>query len=116
MLLRDVCVWVDPIDGSTSFREDRLENVTNIIGVTIKGRPKFGVITKPFFEENLGRVYIGNLESGLFQYDTNYTDESTSQPMYVKPFSWRPESKILTLTNKSSIFNIIEPELNHFNH
>ena len=36
--------------------------------------------------------------------------------MYIKPFSWRPESKILTLTNKSNIYNLIEPELNHFNH
>jgi len=71
-------VWVDPIDGSTSFREDRLENVTNLIGITIKGRPKFGVVTKPFFAENLGRVWIANLECGMFEYDTNLKDQSKS--------------------------------------
>ena len=76
--LRDLCIWVDPIDGSKSLKEDCLQHITNLIGITVKGRPKFGVVARPFVDANVGRIYLGNIESGLFHYETNYTDGTTS--------------------------------------
>jgi len=46
--INDLAVFIDPIDGSKAFADGETEHVTNMIGVTIKGRPFLGIIHKPF--------------------------------------------------------------------
>ena len=67
------------IDSQAPLRDlDCLQHITNLIGITVIGRPKFGVVARPFVDANVGRIYLGNIESGLFHYETNYTDGTTS--------------------------------------
>ena len=84
----DVTVWIDPIDGSRAFANGNLENVTNMIGITVSGRPRVGIIHKPFTNQrnNTSRTYVGQTESGLFYFDHSKTDKTTSEPNYVSPF------------------------------
>lgn len=86
---KDVAVWIDPIDGSKAFAEGNLEQVTNMIGITVGGRPRVGIIHKPFTSERLNqsRTYVGSTESGLFFFDHSKKDRTTSQPTYVPPFA-----------------------------
>lgn len=85
---KDVAVWIDPIDGSKAFAEGDLEHVTNLIGITVGGRPLVGIIHKPFTSKrrNASRTYVGSLESGLFYFDHSISDSTTSAPTYVAPF------------------------------
>ena len=66
---KDVAVWIDPIDGSKALANGNLEHVTNMIGITVGGRPRVGIIHKPFAEKKSSRTYIGSTESGLFYFD-----------------------------------------------
>ncbi|XXQ30336.1 3'(2'),5'-bisphosphate nucleotidase 1 [Plasmodiophora brassicae] len=43
-----VCVWVDPVDGTTELTKDNLESVSVLIGVAVDGSASFGVIHEPF--------------------------------------------------------------------
>jgi 3'(2'), 5'-bisphosphate nucleotidase len=61
-------LWIDPIDASSAFEQD-LKHITTMIGISIKGRPKAGVIHVPFHSEEFGRTFVGTPESGLFRYD-----------------------------------------------
>jgi len=45
---KDVVLWIDPIDASSAF-ELNLEQVTTMVGISVKGRPKAGIIHKPFY-------------------------------------------------------------------
>lgn len=74
--VNDVAVWMDPIDGSKAFLSGDIENVTNLIGITVKGRPKFGIMHKPFSKSrsNQTRTYVGSVESGLFFMDYSVSD------------------------------------------
>ena len=90
--LKDVAVWIDPIDGSKALAEGDLEHVTNLIGITVKGRPKVGIMHKPFLKNRAEtRTYVGSVEAGLFYFDHSETDSSTSKPNYVPPFGERQE-------------------------
>jgi fructose-1,6-bisphosphatase/inositol monophosphatase family enzyme len=46
--LQDVCVFVDPVDGTREFVEGRLEAVTCLIGISYRGRAVAGVMARPF--------------------------------------------------------------------
>lgn len=85
-------MWIDPIDGRTALADGDLEHVTNLIGITVKGRPKVGVMHKPFSKNRAEtRTYVGSVEAGLFYFDHSGTDFSTSKPNYVPPFSNKKE-------------------------
>jgi len=60
-----------------------------MIGITVAGRPVVGIIHKPFKNDrqNSARTYVGTTESGLFYFDHNRRDRTTSEPTYVEPFS-----------------------------
>ncbi len=45
---KDVVLWIDPIDASSAF-ELNLEQVTTMVGISVKGRPKAGIIHQPFY-------------------------------------------------------------------
>ena len=44
----DVCVFVDPVDGTREFVEGRLENCQCLIGISVNGRAVAGAIGLPF--------------------------------------------------------------------
>lgn len=48
VLMNDVTVYIDPMDGTREFVEERLQNVQCLIGITYKGKPVGGVIGLPF--------------------------------------------------------------------
>jgi len=89
---KDIAVWIDPIDGTKALAEGDLEHVTNLIGITVRGRPKVGVMHKPFSNSRAEtRTYVGSVESGLFYFDHSGTDLTTSKPNYVPPFCKKGE-------------------------
>lgn len=45
-------VWIDPVDGTNCFVKGWMSCVTVIIGVSIKGRARIGVVHQEFFIEN----------------------------------------------------------------
>jgi 3'-phosphoadenosine 5'-phosphosulfate (PAPS) 3'-phosphatase len=86
--LSDVAIWIDPIDGTKDFIKGDVKNVTNMIGITVKDRPKFGIIHKPFLSQQPSqqRTYVGSVESGLFYFDHSTSSFTTSSPVYMAPF------------------------------
>ena len=73
----DLTIWVDPLDGSKGFTEGHTHHLTCMIGVSVRNRPRLGIIHKPFSTypfPGSGRTYVGVPESGLFVIN-NYTDE-----------------------------------------
>ena len=46
--MEDVCVFVDPVDGTREFVEGRLENCQCLIGISVNGRAVAGAIGLPF--------------------------------------------------------------------
>ena len=43
--IEDLCVWVDPLDGTLDFVKGDFENVTTLIGVSYKKEALMGVIS-----------------------------------------------------------------------
>ena len=46
-------IWIDPLDGTKGFTEGHMSHITSLIGVSIRGRPRIGIIHKPYYNENL---------------------------------------------------------------
>jgi hypothetical protein len=45
----DVILWIDPIDAKKTFQTSPFD-ITTMIGFSVKGRPKAGILNKPFFD------------------------------------------------------------------
>lgn len=45
----EMVIWIDPLDGTKGFTEGHLNHITSMIGVSINGRPRLGIIHKPFY-------------------------------------------------------------------
>ncbi|XP_034192646.1 3'(2'),5'-bisphosphate nucleotidase 1 [Osmia lignaria lignaria] len=60
---KDVCIWVDPLDGTSEYTQGFVEHVTVLVGVAIGKRAVGGVIHQPYYKnpENdvLGRTLWG---------------------------------------------------------
>ena len=41
-------IWIDPLDGTNEFVQGHLSSVTVLIGLTVDGVPKAGVVHHPF--------------------------------------------------------------------
>lgn len=52
----DVCVWVDPLDGTKEFVIGNKGAVTVLVGVAEKGVPVAGVVHRPFAENGISRT------------------------------------------------------------
>ena len=46
--LSELCIWVDPLDGTKEFTEGRYEFVSTLIGISQLGQPVAGVIAEPY--------------------------------------------------------------------
>lgn len=47
--LKDICVWVDPLDGTKEYTEGLLDHVTILIGIAVNKRAVAGVINQPYY-------------------------------------------------------------------
>uniref|UniRef100_V9IE28 3'(2'),5'-bisphosphate nucleotidase n=1 Tax=Apis cerana TaxID=7461 RepID=V9IE28_APICE len=60
---KDVCIWVDPLDGTSEYAQGLVEHVTVLVGVAIGHRAIGGVIHQPYYKnkenEILGRTLWG---------------------------------------------------------
>jgi 3'-phosphoadenosine 5'-phosphosulfate (PAPS) 3'-phosphatase len=90
---KDAVVWVDPLDGTSDFVAGNLPAVTVLIGVSIKGHSRIGIIHNPFSDEDQskGRTVFGTVEHGAFRLycDENMGEEELSKrvPEYIEPFN-----------------------------
>ena len=80
----DVIIWIDPIDARKNFL-DNPSDVTSIIGLSVKGWPKAGIVHKPFYSEGFGRTFTGTVESGTFVYETCSDTNEMSKATYLCP-------------------------------
>lgn len=53
--IQDVCVFVDPVDGTREFVQGRLLSCQCLIGIAVRGRSVAGVIGLPFHDKNYSR-------------------------------------------------------------
>jgi 3'-phosphoadenosine 5'-phosphosulfate (PAPS) 3'-phosphatase len=69
--IKDAVVWIDPLDGTRDFVDGNLSAVTVLIGLSLQGKSRIGVVHNPFSEENheLGRTLFATIEHGLFKID-----------------------------------------------
>jgi 3'-phosphoadenosine 5'-phosphosulfate (PAPS) 3'-phosphatase len=80
----DVILWIDPIDCRKTFKSNPFD-ITTIVGISVKGRPKAGIIYKPFYDKGFGRTFVGTVESGCFQYDVARDNFAMSAATYLPP-------------------------------
>ena len=80
----DVVMWIDPIDARKTLSSDP-KDITTIMGISVKGYPKAGIINKPFYHEYFGRTFVGTVESGLFYFDTNIETQKMTPAVYLPP-------------------------------
>jgi hypothetical protein len=43
-------MWIDPIDARKTLKSTP-SDITTIVGLSIRGRPKAGIVYKPFYSE-----------------------------------------------------------------
>ncbi|CAE7726779.1 Bpnt1, partial [Symbiodinium pilosum] len=94
--LSDLCIWVDPLDGTKEFTEGRYEYVSTLIGISQLGQPVAGVISEPYNldpQGALGRILWGCcVDPGIAVH--LYGDDAWQRPP-------RPPGRCLTLVSRS---------------
>ena len=89
---RDAVVWIDPLDGTSDYIKGNLPAVSVLIGLSLNGTSRIGIVHQPFSDEDQtkGKTLFGSIEHGTFQleFDTKMTKEQLEerQPKYLAPF------------------------------
>lgn len=68
IMIEDLTVWVDPLDGTKEFLDKNYDAVTTLIGIAHKGTPIAGVVHQPFFtsESRSGQTWWGGIGCGVY--------------------------------------------------
>ena len=89
---QDAVVWIDPLDGTSDFVAGNLTAVTVLIGVSIKGYSRIGIVHNPFSDEDesKGRTIFATMEHGVWRvfFDEKLSEAELLQrePSYLEPF------------------------------
>lgn len=89
---KDAVVWIDPLDGTSDFVKGNLTAVTVLIGVSIQGKSRLGVVHKPFSDadQSKSQTYFGSGEHGVFTiyYDKDMSSDQllSREIKYLTPF------------------------------
>ncbi|XP_043216442.1 inositol monophosphatase 3-like [Amphibalanus amphitrite] len=62
----DITVWIDPLDATKEYSENKLQYVTTMVCVAVRGEPVMGVIHQPFKQDS-GVTYWAWAERGHSQ-------------------------------------------------
>jgi len=89
---KDAVIWIDPLDGTNDFVKGNFSAVTVLIGLSINGFSRAGIVHNPFHVDDLtkGQTFFGSAEHGVFQLP--HTRDMTTQDLvsrelnYLKPF------------------------------
>ncbi|XP_012275914.1 3'(2'),5'-bisphosphate nucleotidase 1 [Orussus abietinus] len=96
---KDVCVWVDPLDGTAEYAQGLVEHVTILVGVAIGKRAVGGIIHQPYYKNSengmLGRTLWGIEGVGVHGFKA------------VLP----PEGKRIITTTRSHLDNTVQAAL-----
>jgi 3'(2'), 5'-bisphosphate nucleotidase len=92
---KDAVVWIDPLDGTSDFIKGNFTAVTVLIGLSIKGFSRAGVVHNVYSteEETLGMTYFGTGEHGAFkapyhiEMDFDEVKKMACHCEYLKPFN-----------------------------
>ncbi|CAD8120660.1 unnamed protein product [Paramecium sonneborni] len=101
--IEDLCVWVDPLDGTLDFVLGSYDCVTTLIGLSYKQQALIGIISQPFVKisdnqyEFKPKIYFGHHpQKRIF-----YTYDTQSQiPFELIKSSYDPSNIILCTQNK----------------
>ena len=94
--VNEAVVWIDPLDGTSDFVANNLPAVTVLIGLSINGKSRAGVVHNPFSEEDreLGKTFFGTAEHGCYYLPYNKNDSVETNlgrtPEYMEPFVNNP--------------------------
>jgi len=89
---KDAVVWIDPLDGTSDFVKENFSACTVLIGLSIGGYSRVGVVHQQFTPENLeeSATYFGTGEHGAWKvkYNKSMTVEDTLKRSieYIEPF------------------------------
>jgi 3'-phosphoadenosine 5'-phosphosulfate (PAPS) 3'-phosphatase len=101
-------IWIDPIDGTKGLTQGHVDHLTCLIGVSINGCPRIGIVHKPYYNQDQGRTYFGALDCGVFTKDVG---NSYITPLEYKNFANQGDYKICVVgsmnKNQQSMNEII---------
>lgn len=63
-LVKDLCVWIDPLDCTQGLIHDRKHEVTILVGLSYQGKPVSGIIGHPYKPSKKGSVYAPSVYYG----------------------------------------------------
>ncbi|BFU23873.1 3'(2'),5'-bisphosphate nucleotidase, putative [Entamoeba histolytica HM-1:IMSS-B] len=51
--INDIIIYVDPLDGTDCYTHKQYDSVCVLVGVTYKGKPMIGIVSKPFYNNEI---------------------------------------------------------------
>eukprot|EP00111_Clytia_hemisphaerica_P017741 TCONS_00052483-protein len=91
--IKDLIVWVDPLDATREFTEGSVENVTVLIGISAHGKAIAGVIHQPFYEQDVGRTFWGVVGLGAFGINTTKPEDPNRFHLITSKSHWSDSLK-----------------------
>ena len=81
----DAVVWVDPLDGTAQFVIDNLSAVTVLIGLSVKGESKIGVVHFPY-SSNDAQSAVPMTLFGTREHGAYIIKDGSKAPQLMDPF------------------------------